>query len=103
MKLAIPMQKNKNNQSSAKNVNPTNSPTVNILGSTLKYGSLILGCMIVMLPLLFIFFGSFKDDQEFYTTPVFAPPINFLNFHNFSDAFTGGLMVQGFGNTAIIL
>ena len=71
--------------------------------STLKYASLLLGCAAVMLPLLFIFFGSFKTEQEFYSTPVFALPKNFGNFQNFSDAFTGGLMVQGFTNTAIIL
>src|SRR5258708_17750744 len=74
-----------------------------VLTSTLKYGSLLLGCMVALLPLLFIFFGSFKTEQEFYSTPVFSPPGNFLNLQNFSDAFTGGLMVQGFTNTAIIL
>jgi multiple sugar transport system permease protein len=74
-----------------------------VLGSTLKYASLVLGCTVVLLPLLLIFLASFKTDQEFYNTPVFALPSNFLNFQNFSDAFTGGLMLQGFGNTAIIL
>jgi multiple sugar transport system permease protein len=74
-----------------------------VLTSSLKYGSLIVGCMVVLLPLLFIFFGSFKTDQEFYSTPVFAPPTSFGNLQNFSDAVTGGLMLQGFVNTAIIL
>jgi len=74
-----------------------------VAASTLKYGSLLLGCLIVILPLLFIFFGSFKTDQEFYQTPVLAPPASFGNLQNYSDAFTGGLMVQGFVNTAIIL
>ena len=74
-----------------------------VLASTLKYASLVLGCMVVLLPLLFIFFGSFKTDQEFYNSPVFAPPTNFGNLQNFSDAITGGLMLQGFANTAIIL
>ena len=77
--------------------------TASVLASILKYSSLILGCLVVMLPLLFIFFGSFKTDQEFYHTPVFAPPNSFGNLQNYSDAFTGGLMVQGFMNTAIIL
>jgi raffinose/stachyose/melibiose transport system permease protein len=74
-----------------------------VLTSTLKYGSLVLGCIVALLPLVFIFFGSFKTEQEFYSTPVFSLPSSFLNFQNFSDAFTGGLMVQGFTNTAIIL
>jgi multiple sugar transport system permease protein len=75
----------------------------NILPSTLKYFSLILGCAVVLLPLLVIFLASFKTEQEFYKTPVFSLPSNFLNLQNFSDAFTGGQMLQGFGNTAIIL
>ncbi len=74
-----------------------------IATSTLKYLSLVTGCMVVMLPLLLILLASFKTDQEFYNTPVFSLPSNFLNFQNFTQAFTGGLMLQGFGNTAIIL
>jgi ABC-type glycerol-3-phosphate transport system permease component len=79
-------------------------PTYNaLLTSTLKYLSLIAGCMVMLLPLLVIFMAAFKTEQEFYNTPVFSPPSNFLNLQNFSDAFTGGLMLQGFANTAIIL
>ena len=74
-----------------------------VFTSTLKYFSLILGCAIILLPLLVIFLASFKTEQEFYHTPVFSLPSNFLNFQNFTDAFEGGLMLQGFGNTAIIL
>ncbi len=75
----------------------------NILASTLKYASLILGSVIILLPLVVIFMAAFKTEQEFYNTPVFSPPSSFLNFQNFVDAFTGGQMVQGFGNTTIIL
>lgn len=74
-----------------------------ILASTLKYLSLIVGCTIILLPLVFIFLASFKTEQEFYNTPVFSLPGSFLNFQNYIDAFTGGMMVQGFGNTAVIL
>ncbi|MBX3082251.1 MAG: carbohydrate ABC transporter permease [Anaerolineae bacterium] len=73
------------------------------LTSTVKYGSLILGCAVALLPLLVIFMASFKTEQEFYNTPVFSPPSNFLNFQNFIDAFEGGMMAQGFMNTTIIL
>jgi multiple sugar transport system permease protein len=79
-------------------LNPTS-----ILFDVLKYGSLILGCMVVLLPLMLIFLSSFKTQQEFYNTPVVSLPSNFLNFENYTDAFTGGLMLQGFANTAIIL
>lgn len=74
-----------------------------IIISTLKYASLVLACAVILLPLLLIFLASFKTDQEFYNTPIFSLPSSFLNLKNFSDAFTGGLMLQGFGNTAIIL
>ncbi len=64
-----------------------------LLGTTIKYISLLLGCMVVLLPLLVIFIASFKTEQEFYNTPIFSVPGNFLNLQNFSDAFTGGLML----------
>ena len=79
-----------------------NSPN-SVLTSTLKYFSLVLACVVVLLPLVVIFMASFKTEQEFYNTPVLSLPSNFLNLQNFSDAFTGGLMLQGFANTAIIL
>ena len=69
----------------------------------LKYGSLILGCTVTLIPLLLIFLAAFKSDQEFYNTPVFSVPNSFLFLQNYIDAFTGGLMLQGFANTAIIL
>jgi raffinose/stachyose/melibiose transport system permease protein len=74
-----------------------------VLTSSLKYGSLILGCAAMLLPLVLIFLASFKTQQEFYDTHVWTLPSSFLNFDNYTQAFTGGLMVQGFGNTAIIL
>jgi multiple sugar transport system permease protein len=58
---------------------------------------------VVLLPLLVIFLASFKTEQEFYNNPVYSLPSNFLNLQNFSDAFTGGEMIQGFSNTAIIV
>ncbi len=79
-----------------------NHPGV-ILASTFKYFTLVLACVVVLLPLLVIFMASFKTEQEFYNTPVLSLPSNFLNLQNFSDAFTGGLMLQGFANTTIIL
>ena len=77
--------------------------TGSLLSSTFKYFTLILGCAVALLPLLTIFLASFKTEQEFYNNPVFSLPSNFLYFQNFIDAFEGGLMAQGFLNTAIIL
>jgi multiple sugar transport system permease protein len=68
-----------------------------------KYLSLLLGCVIALLPMLVIFIASFKTEQEFYKTPIFTMPGSFFNIQNYVDAFTGGLMLQGFGNTILIL
>lgn len=73
------------------------------LTATLKYLSLLLGCMVALLPLLVIFISSFKSENEFYNTPIFSLPANLFNLQNYSDAITGGQMLQGFLNTAIIV
>ena len=75
----------------------------NVLTEIFKYLSLLLGCVVALLPLVVIFLASFKTEKEFYGTPVFAPPGSFLNLQNFSDAINGGLMLQGFLNTVFIL
>ena len=74
-----------------------------ILSPALKYGSLIVGCIAILLPLVLIFMASFKNEQEFYNSPASSLPSNFLNLQNYADAISGGMMLQGFGNTAIIL
>jgi ABC-type glycerol-3-phosphate transport system permease component len=72
------------------------------LTATLKYLSLLLGCLIALLPLLVIFIASFKNEKQFYNTPIFSLPSS-LYIQNYIDAFTGGLMLKAFGNTIIIL
>ena len=74
----------------------------NVLATTLKYLSLLLGCLIALLPLLVVFIASFKTEKQFYNTPIFSLP-NGLNFQNYVEAFTDGLMLQGFWNTLIIV
>jgi raffinose/stachyose/melibiose transport system permease protein len=74
----------------------------NVLSGTVKYLSLILGCLVALIPLVVIFIASFKNEKEFYNTPVYSLPGS-LNLQNFADAFTGGQMLQGFLNTTIIL
>ncbi len=69
----------------------------------LKYTTLIAMSLIVILPMLPVFFGSFKSNTEFYSTSVWALPKNFLNFDNYRIAFTQGNMLLGFGNTLLIM
>jgi len=69
----------------------------------LKYTTLISMAVIVILPMIPVFFGSFKTNYEFYSTSVWAFPKSFLNFENYRIAFTQGNMLLGFGNTLLIM
>ncbi len=69
----------------------------------LKYATLISMSLIVIVPMIPIFLGSFKTNNEFYETSVWALPRNFLNFENYRIAFTDGNMLRGFLNTFLIM
>ena len=69
----------------------------------LKYASLVLASLVALIPILVVFFASFKDSKEFKTTDALTLPQNFLNFDNYITAFTKGKMVTGFVNTLIIM
>ncbi|MGP4041525.1 carbohydrate ABC transporter permease [Gracilibacillus sp. D59] len=72
-------------------------------GSILKYGSLILGVIAALLPILVVFFASFKTGTEYTTTGPLTPPSDWTNFENYKRAFVEGNMLNGFKNTVIIL
>ena len=74
-----------------------------ISGVVAKYGVLILGAIMSLLPLIVIFLGSFKTKEEFNTTGPLTLPQNWLNFDNYITAFLNGNMLQGFINTIFIL
>ncbi|MFD1888175.1 carbohydrate ABC transporter permease [Paenibacillus wenxiniae] len=71
--------------------------------SVLKYASLILGALVALLPIIVVFFASFKTKQEYAATSPLMPPTNWLNVSNYTKAFVDGKMLLGFGNTAFIL
>lgn len=77
--------------------------TQNHVASFVKYGSLLIGCFVALVPLVTIFMAAFKTGDEFSNTPIFAPPGNWFYFDNFIKAFTQGKMMQGFINTSFIL
>lgn len=70
--------------------------------SGLKYTSLVVACMVTLLPLITIVMASFKTQREFQTTGPFDMPQQ-LSFDNYVTAFVDGKMLQGFFNTGIIL
>lgn len=73
----------------------------NILGFVIKYGSLLLGAAVALVPVLVVIIGSFKTKQEFLTTGVLELPKSFT-FSNYVTAFIDGQMLTGFKNTILI-
>ena len=63
---------------------------------------LIAGCVMVILPLLVIILGAFKDSKEFANTGVFDMPESF-KFDNFKKAFFEGKVMLGLRNTGLII
>ncbi|KEO78837.1 carbohydrate ABC transporter permease [Paenibacillus polymyxa] len=74
-----------------------------ILASSIKYAALLLGTFIALLPIVVILFASLKTKTEYAATSPLTPPVNWLNWANYTKAFINGNMLTGFVNTAFIL
>jgi raffinose/stachyose/melibiose transport system permease protein len=74
-----------------------------VLWAVVKYGSLLMMTLAVLLPLLGTFMTAFKTHKEYFNSQPMDPPGNWLNFDNFFTAFNQGHMLEGFVNTTIIL
>lgn len=68
----------------------------------LKYGIMVVGCIIVVLPLLVVLIGSLKTHDEYISTNVFSLPAE-LQFDNYKTAFINGNVLLGLRNTGIII
>ena len=68
----------------------------------LKYAVLVIACLVVIVPLMVVFIGSFKENKEFLSSNVFALPTK-IEWSNYSTAFIDGQVLTGFKNTLIIL
>lgn len=91
------------NEFSLKNYKFRETPKiVKILGRIAQYGVLIVGCLLVIIPLLVVLIGAFKTHDEYITTSVFSLP-EVPQLENFTTAFIGGNVLLGLKNTAIIL
>lgn len=71
------------------------------LGTIFKYGVLIIGSIVAILPVLVVFIGSFKTNNEFLSTGVLSLPETWT-IENYTRAFVEGDMLVGFKNTLII-
>ena len=70
-------------------------------GTILKYFILVVGAIVALLPLLVVFIGSFKSNEEFLSTGVLSLPKQF-DLTNYKTAFINGQMLLGFKNTLFI-
>lgn len=70
--------------------------------AVLKYAVLVIACLIVIIPLMVVFIGSFKNNSEFLSSNVFALPTK-VEWNNYKTAFIEGKVLEGFKNTLIIL
>jgi len=73
-----------------------------IIISALSYLVLIIGCLVVLIPILAVIFGAFKDSKEIANTSALAIPKNWV-FDNLKTAFIDGKVLKGLGNTAVII
>lgn len=71
------------------------------IGKVIQYLILILGAIVALLPILVVFIGSFKSNNEFLSSNVLALPKTW-DFSNYKTAFVNGQMLLGFKNTLII-
>ncbi|MBC7725551.1 MAG: carbohydrate ABC transporter permease [Burkholderiaceae bacterium] len=73
------------------------------LATTTKYVTLVVACVVTLLPLVVLAITALKTKKEFATTGPLELPSSPFNFHNFAIAFTDGNMALGFANTTFVL
>lgn len=69
----------------------------------LVYLSLVLACLVTLLPLVVVGMASFKTGPELLSGGPFDPPQDWTNTTNYVRAFVDGRMLSAFVNTTIIL
>ncbi|MGN1133543.1 MAG: carbohydrate ABC transporter permease [Oscillospiraceae bacterium] len=68
----------------------------------LRYLVLVIACLIVIVPIIYVLFGSFKTDKELVQTSAFALPKSF-SLASYGEALSKGNVLVGFKNTAILI
>ena len=69
----------------------------------IKYFSMIFFSFVSILPIVSCVITAFKTDIEYQNTNVMTPPESWLNFSNFTDAFTRAHMGRAFLNSVIVV
>ena len=71
--------------------------------TVLKYLSVAIALIIVLVPLYLVLAASLKGGEEFATSFKMALPENLFNFENYVTVFEKGRLATGFMNTAVIM
>ncbi|MGN0594276.1 MAG: carbohydrate ABC transporter permease [Hominimerdicola sp.] len=73
-----------------------------ILLKVLMYAVLVIACLVVLLPILYVLLGSFKSESEIFNTSAFSLPEAF-GFSNYKEAFEKANIWNGLKNTGILI
>ncbi|MHB8128555.1 MAG: carbohydrate ABC transporter permease [Mobilitalea sp.] len=76
---------------------------IKIIGSILKYSTLLLAALVALLPMASAVITAFKSVEEYNTTNVMTPPKSWLYFDNFEIAWDAANMALAFRNTLIVM
>ncbi len=69
----------------------------------IKYFSMVFFSFISLLPIVSCVITAFKTETEYQNTNVMTPPESWLNFSNFTEAFSRAHMGRAFLNSAIVV
>lgn len=69
----------------------------------IKYFSMVFFSFVSILPIVSCVITAFKTDTEYQNTNVMTPPESWLNFSNFTDAFSRAHMGRAFLNSIIVV
>ncbi len=71
--------------------------------SILKHLPLLIWSLIILVPLLMLFFTSFKDNAEYAHSLPITPPKNFLNLANYRRTLIEGRILRSMLNSLILV
>lgn len=71
--------------------------------AVIKYASLIFFSLVAIVPVVSCVITAFKGEEEYMTTNVMELPASWLNFNNFSEAWSRANMGIAFLNSFIVL
>ncbi len=69
----------------------------------IKYFSMLFFSFVSILPIVSCVITAFKTDAEYQNTNVMTPPESWLNFSNFTEAFSRAHMARAFLNSVIVV